>query len=76
MVNDSINISSFIQTGMRSDLTVLVDNIILNVRAAILIETPSGFIFEKSKDDFLFVTGGRIHVNPQKKLQSESFLKN
>ncbi len=47
----------------QQDLKILVDNTFLNIRVAILLETDSGFVFEKSKDGYLFLLGGRVKLN-------------
>lgn len=44
------------------DLTVSVDNSILNVRVAVVIRTAKGFVLEKSKGGYLFLVGGRIKI--------------
>lgn len=45
------------------DLKVLINDTFLNIRVAILLETLSGFIFEKSKNGYLFALGGRVKLN-------------
>ena len=47
----------------QQDLKILVDDTFLNIRVAILLETSSGFVFEKSKDGYLFLLGGRVKLN-------------
>ncbi|MBP9759448.1 NUDIX domain-containing protein [Candidatus Dojkabacteria bacterium] len=47
----------------QQDLTILVADTFLNIRVAILLETPSGFVFEKSKEGYLFLLGGRVKLN-------------
>ena len=43
------------------DLTVKLNETLLNIRTAILIETKNGYIFEKDlKNSYFFTTGGRI----------------
>jgi len=44
------------------DLKVLIEDTFLNIRVAILLETPSGFVFEKSKDAYMFVVGGSCQI--------------
>lgn len=46
-----------------SDLTVSIENVILNIRSVIILETKEGFVFEKSRDGYLFALGGRVKVN-------------
>ncbi|MDZ7798244.1 MAG: NUDIX domain-containing protein [Patescibacteria group bacterium] len=47
----------------QQDLTILLEETFLNIRVAILLETPSGFVFEKSKDGYIFLLGGRVKLN-------------
>lgn len=47
----------------QQDLTILLKDTVLNIRVAILLDTPEGFVFEKSKDGYLFLLGGRVKVN-------------
>jgi len=47
----------------QQDLKILLDDTFLNIRVAILLETPSGFVFEKSKDGYMFLLGGRVKLN-------------
>lgn len=43
------------------DLTVMLNETLLNIRTAILIETKNGYIFEKSPQNIYFFTvGGRV----------------
>jgi 8-oxo-dGTP pyrophosphatase MutT (NUDIX family) len=45
------------------DLTIQLEDIVLNIRVAILMETGKGYIFEKHKDGYYFVLGGRVKAN-------------
>lgn len=46
------------------DLTIPLENTILNIRVAVLVKTPTGYIFEFSKkNNFYFVIGGRVKTN-------------
>jgi 8-oxo-dGTP pyrophosphatase MutT (NUDIX family) len=46
------------------DLTIFVNNIKLNIRVAVIIETDEGYIFEKyPKWNYYFIVGGRIKIN-------------
>ena len=45
------------------DLSIQLDEIKLNIRVSVLLETPKGFIFEKDKNGFFFPLGGRIKTN-------------
>jgi 8-oxo-dGTP pyrophosphatase MutT (NUDIX family) len=47
----------------QTDLTLLLNDTFLNIRVAILLETPNGFVFERSKDGYLFALGGRVKIN-------------
>ncbi len=57
------------------DLKILIDNTFLNIRVAILLETPYGFVFEKSKYGYLFLLGWRVKLNEttQKAILREIF---
>lgn len=45
------------------DLSINVNNITLYIRVAVLIKSQNGYIFEKHKDDYVFVVGGKIQIN-------------
>ena len=45
------------------DLTIKIKNTILNIRVAVLIKGTKGYLFEKSKNGYIFCVGGRIKVN-------------
>lgn len=45
------------------DLTIDVDKFRLNIRVAALLCTQKGFLFEKGKDGYYFVLGGRVKIN-------------
>jgi 8-oxo-dGTP pyrophosphatase MutT (NUDIX family) len=46
------------------DLTIFVNDIKLNIRVAVIIETDEGYIFEKDpKWYYYFIVGGRIKTN-------------
>jgi 8-oxo-dGTP pyrophosphatase MutT (NUDIX family) len=46
------------------DLTIFVNDIKLNIRVAVIIETDAGYIFEKDpKWYYYFIVGGRIKIN-------------
>jgi 8-oxo-dGTP pyrophosphatase MutT (NUDIX family) len=46
------------------DLTIFVNDIKLNIRVAVIIETDKGYIFEKDpKWYYYFIVGGRIKIN-------------
>lgn len=47
----------------QQDLTIPIEDSILNIRVAILLETTSGFVFEKSKHGYLFLLDGRVKLN-------------
>ncbi len=49
------------------DLTTLIGDTLLNIRAVILLKTPSGIVFEKSNFGYLFPLGGRIKTNESSK---------
>ena len=45
------------------DLTLQAGSTTLNIRVAVLIKTEKGFVFEKHKDGYYFIIGGRIKIN-------------
>lgn len=45
------------------DLSIKVQDTTLYIRTAILIKSTNGYIFEKHKDNYLFVVGGKIQLN-------------
>ena len=45
------------------DLTIPIENSILNIRVAVLVRTKKGFIIEKSPEGFFYFIGGRIKIN-------------
>lgn len=44
------------------DLTIPVENSILNIRVAVLLKVSGGFLFEKHEKGFFFPVGGRIKI--------------
>ena len=44
------------------DLTVQLDNTILNIRVAVIIKTSKGYHFEKDKNGYCFTMGGRVKI--------------
>ena len=45
------------------DLTISINNEVLNIRAGIILETINGFIFERQiHEKFYFVVGGRVTI--------------
>ena len=42
------------------DLTILLDEVTLNIRVAVIIKTAKGYIFEKNPKGYLFTLGGRV----------------
>ncbi|GHT92632.1 hypothetical protein FACS1894140_4940 [Spirochaetia bacterium] len=46
------------------DISVFLDDVKLNIRTAVIIETENGYIFEKDrKYGFYVIAGGRIKIN-------------
>ncbi len=45
------------------DLSVLVDDTVLNIRVVILLKSKNGYIFEKSKNGYFFALGGRVKLH-------------
>ncbi len=45
------------------DLSVLIENTVLNIRVVVLVQTPKGYIFEKSQHGYYFAIGGRVKIN-------------
>lgn len=48
--------------NINKDLSVQVDDTILNIRVVILLESEKGYVFEESKDGYLFGLGGRVKL--------------
>lgn len=44
------------------DLTIDLDKFKLNIRVAVLVRTDDGILFEKGKDGYYFVLGGRVKI--------------
>lgn len=42
------------------DLTIPLEKFILNIRVAILVKKETGFVLEKSKEEYYFLIGGRV----------------
>ena len=45
------------------DLTLPIEDKILNIRVAVILKTKIGYVLEKSKNGYFFVLGGRIKIN-------------
>ncbi len=45
------------------DISIPINNVKLNIRVSVLLETPDGFVFEKDKDGYYSPVGGRIKIN-------------
>jgi 8-oxo-dGTP pyrophosphatase MutT (NUDIX family) len=46
------------------DISIILEDITLNIRAAVIIDTEKGYVFEKDKlDGIYFLVGGRIKTN-------------
>lgn len=45
------------------DLTLPVEDKILNIRVAVILKTKIGYVLEKSKNGYFFILGGRIKLN-------------
>ena len=45
------------------DLTLTVNDTILNVRVVILVKTKNGIVLEKSPDGYMYFIGGRVKIN-------------
>ena len=45
------------------DLTIKIEKATLNIRVAVLIKSSNGYLFEKSKNGYIFCVGGRIKIN-------------
>lgn len=44
------------------DLSIQVQDTIINIRVAGLMKTPNGFLFEKHKNGYIFALGGRVKL--------------
>ncbi len=47
----------------KGDLQFVVEDAVFNYRVVVLLNTPSGYIFEKSGDGYLFAVGGKASIN-------------
>mgnify|MGYP001575724955 CR=1 FL=1 len=47
----------------KGDIQFVVEDTIFNYRVVVLLNTPDGYIFEKSSDGFLFTVGGKASIN-------------
>jgi 8-oxo-dGTP pyrophosphatase MutT (NUDIX family) len=46
------------------DISVFLNDIKLNIRSAVLIETENGYVFDKdTTEGFYYVVGGRVKIN-------------
>lgn len=45
------------------DLATQVGDVKLKIRVVGIVETPHGFLFEKSDNDYIFLIGGKIKAN-------------
>jgi 8-oxo-dGTP pyrophosphatase MutT (NUDIX family) len=46
------------------DISVFVKDVKLNIRSAVIIETESGYIFDRDKlEGYYYVVGGRVKIN-------------
>lgn len=48
---------------INKDLSVLVDDTILNIRVVVLLKSEHGYVFEKSTDGYIFALGGRVKLH-------------
>jgi 8-oxo-dGTP pyrophosphatase MutT (NUDIX family) len=53
----------YVDTMYNRDIQFVVDDTTFNYRIVVLLETPSGYVFEKSNDGYLFAVGGKASVN-------------
>jgi len=47
----------------KGDLQFVVDDTVFNYRVVVLLNTPDGYVFEKSGDGYLFAVGGKASIN-------------
>lgn len=45
------------------DLTIQLEDVKLNIRVAVILNTDQGYLFEKHKVGYYFVPGGRVKAN-------------
>ncbi len=45
------------------DISIPINNVKLNIRVSVLLETKAGFVFQDSGNGFYFPVGGRIKIN-------------
>ncbi len=48
---------------LKGDLQFVVEDTVFNYRVVVLLNTPEGYIFEKSGDGYLFAVGGKASIN-------------
>ena len=44
------------------DITIKIEDMTLNIRVAAILKTSKGYLFEKSKNGYLFPVGGRVKL--------------
>ncbi|ULQ59592.1 NUDIX domain-containing protein [Brucepastera parasyntrophica] len=44
----------------KTDLSIKIDSVLLNIRVAVLIHTQKGYIFEQCTSGYFFPVGGRV----------------
>ena len=47
----------------KGDLQFVVEDTVFNYRVVVLLNTPDGYVFEKSGDGYLFAVGGKVSIN-------------
>ena len=47
----------------KGDLQFVVEDTVFNYRVVVLLNTPDGYIFEKSGNGYLFAVGGKASIN-------------
>lgn len=56
----------------KGDLQFVVEDTVFNYRVVVLLNTPDGYVFEKSGDGYLFAIGGKVSIN---EVSSESAIR-
>lgn len=47
----------------KQDLSIVVDDAVLNVRVVVLLKSEQGYLFEESDEGYLFPLGGRVKIH-------------
>ena len=57
----------YIWVMQKGDLKFVTEGTVFNYRIVVLLNTPDGYIFEKSGDGYIFTVGGKARINEDSK---------